>query len=98
MQFLESLVVADLVALPEQHSTLSVFTNENGGIIDDTIVNKQRDHFYVVSNAGCADKDWNHLIQQASAFRQRGKDVRVSLIDDQSLLALQGMTYAILLI
>lgn len=38
--------------------TLTLFTNEQGGIIDDLIVTKtDQGYLYVVSNAGCADKD-----------------------------------------
>lgn len=38
--------------------TLTLLTNEKGGIVDDLIVtNTSEDHLYVVSNAGCADKD-----------------------------------------
>lgn len=36
--FLERVTVADLGALPEGASTLSLITNEAGGIIDDTII------------------------------------------------------------
>lgn len=38
VKFLENLVVADLQSLKPNHATLSVFTNEKGGIIDDTII------------------------------------------------------------
>lgn len=42
--------------------TLSVLTTENGGIIDDLIVTRIGEQsFYVVANAGCADKDMTHL-------------------------------------
>lgn len=34
--FLESLVVGDIASLADGTGTLSVFTNEKGGIIDDT--------------------------------------------------------------
>lgn len=38
--------------------TLTLLTNERGGIVDDLIItNTLEDHLYVVSNAGCADKD-----------------------------------------
>ena len=40
--FLETLVVADIQALPPGTGTLSVFTNENGGVIDDTVITKVR--------------------------------------------------------
>ena len=42
--------------------TLSVFTTDNGGIIDDLIVTRTGEQsFYVVANAGCAEKDLLHL-------------------------------------
>ena len=42
--------------------TLSVLTTDNGGIIDDLIVTRIGEQsFYVVANAGCADKDMEHL-------------------------------------
>jgi aminomethyltransferase len=89
-KFLESLVVADLEALKIGSSTLSVFTNEKGGIIDDTVINKQDENgYYVVSNAGCADKDLAHIRKQIELFRAKGGDVKVDVLD-LSLVALQG--------
>lgn len=42
--------------------TLTLFTNDSGGIIDDLIVTKtDEDYLYIVSNAGCADKDLAHM-------------------------------------
>ena len=52
----ESLVVADIEGLAVNTGGLSLFTNPNGGIRDDCIINKVENHIYVVSNAGCADK------------------------------------------
>lgn len=57
IQFMESLIVADVEALSENHSSLSLFTNDKGGINDDLIITKTRNYLYVVSNAGCAEKD-----------------------------------------
>lgn len=46
-----------MTLFPPQGS-LTLFTNEKGGIIDDLIVTKtDQGYLYVVSNAGCADKD-----------------------------------------
>ena len=46
------------MALQENQGTLSLFTNARGGIIDDLIINKTDEgYLYVVSNAGCAEKD-----------------------------------------
>ena len=38
--FLETLVVGDVAGLADGTGTLSVFTNEQGGIIDDTVITK----------------------------------------------------------
>jgi aminomethyltransferase len=87
---LESLVVADAEELPVGSSTLSLFINEQGGIIDDTVINKQDDKgYYVVSNAGCAEKDLAHIRKQLAAFKAKGGDVDVTVLD-LSLVALQG--------
>lgn len=89
-RFLSSLVVGDVESLPVSASALSLFTNENGGIIDDTVINKQDvNSFYVVSNAGCAEKDLSHIRKHLTAFQNMGGDVSVNVIDN-SLIALQG--------
>ncbi|KAG0228537.1 hypothetical protein BGW41_003397 [Actinomortierella wolfii] len=90
IKFFESLTVADLENLPVGSGTLSVFTNENGGIIDDTIITKHQDSLYVVSNAGCADKDLAHIRKHLANFQNKGGDVDLKIIDDHSLIALQG--------
>ncbi|KAF9940432.1 hypothetical protein BGZ65_007051 [Modicella reniformis] len=90
VKFFESITVADIENLPVGSSTLSVFTNENGGIIDDTIICKHEDSLYVVSNAGCADKDLAHILGHLKDFQNKGGDVDLKIIDDHSLVALQG--------
>ena len=40
MPFLEKLVVGDVHGIKNGSGTLSVFTNEKGGIIDDTVITK----------------------------------------------------------
>lgn len=60
--YIESLIVGDIEGLKENQGTLSVFTNDTGGILDDLIVSKTTDgYLYVVSNAGCADKDYKNM-------------------------------------
>ena len=86
------MTVADISSLPLGHSTLSVFTNASGGIIDDTVINKQSDNnLYVVSNAGCAEKDLKHIREQLKVFQDKGGDVDVQVLDGVSLVALQGL-------
>ncbi|EPS94889.1 hypothetical protein FOMPIDRAFT_1026007 [Fomitopsis schrenkii] len=93
--FLEWLTPSSLSALEPYSSTLSVILNEQGGIIDDTIVTKHaEDAFYVVTNAGRREQDlawfkakldeWN-----ASERAQAGK-VEWEVLDGWGLLALQG--------
>lgn len=55
---MESMCTADLQNLEKNSSTLTVFTNKNGGILDDLIVTKiDEDHLYVVSNAARKEHD-----------------------------------------
>ena len=42
IKFLEGLVVGDISGIPDGQGSLSVFTNEQGGIIDDTVITKAR--------------------------------------------------------
>lgn len=54
--------MADLESLPVGSGSLSLLTNDHGGIIDDCIVTRTGPQdFFIVSNAGCADKDLRHL-------------------------------------
>ncbi|EIE81262.1 hypothetical protein RO3G_05967 [Rhizopus delemar RA 99-880] len=89
-KFFERLVVADLHQLPIGQGTLSLFTNEQGGIIDDTIIMQQQDSLYVVTNAACADKDLAHIRKHLAEYQKKGFDVDFDIIQDHSLIALQG--------
>lgn len=40
IEFLETLIVGDVASLDDRTGTLSVFTNEKGGIIDDSVITK----------------------------------------------------------
>uniref|UniRef100_A0A915L4I9 aminomethyltransferase n=1 Tax=Romanomermis culicivorax TaxID=13658 RepID=A0A915L4I9_ROMCU len=58
IEFIESLTPSDIRSLNENQGVLTVFTNDKGGIEDDLIVTKtSQDYLYVVTNAGCIDKD-----------------------------------------
>lgn len=60
----ESICTADIKGLPPNSGTLTVFTNDNGGILDDLIVTKVSDDLlYVVSNAACRKQD-SEIIQE----------------------------------
>uniref|UniRef100_A0A8C9Y0Z8 Aminomethyltransferase n=1 Tax=Sander lucioperca TaxID=283035 RepID=A0A8C9Y0Z8_SANLU len=90
VKFMESLVVADIAELKDNQGTLSLFTTEKGGIIDDLIVTKtDQGYLYVVSNAGCADKDSAHMKARLAEFKAAGFDVDLEFLDE-ALIALQG--------
>ncbi|KAL2341299.1 hypothetical protein Fmac_009239 [Flemingia macrophylla] len=89
--FLEKLVIADVAGLAPGTGSLTVFTNEKGGAIDDSVITKVKDdHIYLVVNAGCRDKDLAHIEEHMKAFKEKGGDVSWHIHDERSLLALQG--------
>jgi aminomethyltransferase len=90
-KYIESLVVSDIQNLKPNTGTLTVFTNEKGGIIDDLIVSStSSDYLYIVSNAGCADKDFAHMKSAEERMRAKNFDVKLERIENRGLLALQG--------
>ena len=90
-KYIESLIVSDIQGLKPDTGTLTVFTNDKGGIIDDLIVsNTSLDYLYIVSNAGCAQKDFAHMKRAEEAMRAQKMDVKLEKIEDRALIALQG--------
>lgn len=93
IKFIESLIVADIEGLKNNTGTLSLFTNEKGGIIDDLICSKicnDKEYLYVVSNAGCREKDLKYMMENIKKFKSEGKDVDIEVLEDYGLVALQG--------
>ena len=85
-EFIEALSVADVASMGLNKCSLSVLTNDQGGIIDDCIIAKHQDHLHIVSNAGNADTVWNWFNQN-----KNGKlDVHLERLYDRGLIALQG--------
>jgi len=96
-QFLEWLTPSSLSTLEPYRSTLSVFLNERGGIIDDTVITKHAsDAFYVVTNAGRRTEDlaWfrARLAEWNASERAKDGPVEHEVLDGWGLLALQGMS------
>ena len=91
--FLMSLTPSSLANLANYSSTLSVILNEDGGIIDDTIITKHSDDsFYVVTNAGRATEDKAHIEAKLKEWnaKNQGKEVKWETMDGWGLVALQG--------
>lgn len=67
--FLQKITPIDLSQLQPFTSSLSVLLNSEGGIIDDTIITKHGDEkYYMVTNAGCRDKDLAFMAEELKAF------------------------------
>ncbi|MDI3325468.1 glycine cleavage system aminomethyltransferase GcvT [Pontibacterium granulatum] len=85
---LEKLVPVDIIDLPAGKQRYALFTNEDGGIMDDLMVTNYGDWIYVVVNAACKDQDIAHM--QANL----GEGVELEVLDDRALVAVQGPTAA----
>jgi len=81
---LERLVPGDLQALPIGKVRYTMFTDPNGGILDDLMVSQAGDHLFMVVNAACKAADIAHL--RAGL----GAGVSIEPLEDRALLALQG--------
>eukprot|EP00898_Chlorokybus_atmophyticus_P004550 jgi/Chlat1/5096/Chrsp33S05113 len=93
ISFIETLVVGDIAGLTPGTGTLSVFTNDKGGIIDDTVVTRLPGDgmgVYLVVNAGCREKDLKHIGAKLEEYKKGGKEVDITVHEDRALLALQG--------
>lgn len=94
VKLLESITVADVANLQPGHSVLSLITNQNGGIEDDCIITNSGNYIYLVTNAGCIEKD-QQILQQAI---DKVKDVNIEYISSShSLIAVQGPSAASIL-
>ena len=83
---LESLVPVDIIDLPVGMQRYAMFTNAQGGILDDLMVaNLGDDELFLVVNAACKDQDLAHLHQHIGARCEIQ-----ALFEERALLALQG--------
>lgn len=83
---LETLVPVDIIDLPVGMQRYAMFTDAQGGILDDLMVaNLGDDTLYLVVNAACKDQDLAHLKKHI------GEQCQIeSLFEERALLALQG--------
>lgn len=81
---LERLVPVDVIDLPVGKQRYAIFTNPQGGILDDLMMANLGDHLFLVVNAACKAQDIAHLTAHLPA------GVHLEVIEDRALLALQG--------
>ncbi|MBD3678465.1 MAG: glycine cleavage system aminomethyltransferase GcvT [Rhodobacteraceae bacterium] len=81
---LERLVPVDILGLKPWRQRYALFTNDEGGVLDDLMVANRGDHLFLVVNAACKDADIAHLSAHLSDVCE------VETVTDRALVALQG--------
>ncbi len=84
MAGLEALMPVDVQSLAAGRQRYGLFTNEQGGILDDLMFANRGDHLFVVVNASCKAADIAHMSAHLSDVAE------VRPVTDRALLALQG--------
>ncbi len=84
IQNLERLMPCDLRNLKENRQTYTLFTNENGGVIDDLMISNKGSYFHLVVNASQKFEDFQHLKDNLSNF------CNIEFEENKSLIAIQG--------
>jgi aminomethyltransferase len=83
--FLNTITPSNFTNLALHKAKYTVLTNEQGGIIDDCIITKLDDeHFFIVYNAGCKEKDIAWITKQLPST------IDFRPLPNHALIALQG--------
>jgi aminomethyltransferase len=80
----ERLMPVDVAGLAKGRQRYGMFTNDEGGILDDLMFANRGDHLFVVVNAACKDQDIAHMRAHLADACE------VIAITDRALVALQG--------
>ncbi len=80
---LEALVPGDMQGLAVNQQRYTMFTNADGGVLDDLMALNRGDHLMLVVNAACKHQDIAHLKAHLSG-------VEIEYFPDRALMALQG--------
>ncbi len=86
---LETLVPVDIIDLPAGKQRYALFTNDEGGVLDDLMVANVSSEaagevLYVVVNAACKEQDIAHMRAHCT------DGIELQVLDDRALVALQG--------
>ena len=86
LDFVQKISINDASKLVPNKAQYSAMCYPDGGIIDDMLVYHRGDHYMLVINGACADKDIAWMHEQA-----KGMDITLTDISDEiNLLAVQG--------
>ncbi len=86
LDYVQKISINDASKLVQNKAQYSAMCYPDGGIIDDMLVYHRGDHYMLVINGACAEKDIAWMHEQA-----QGMDVTVNDVSDEiNLLAVQG--------
>ncbi len=83
-KWLETLVPGNIIDLKVNRTRYTMFTNEQGGILDDLMITKRENDIFLVVNAACKTQDIAHM----RANLPNG--IELTELNDRALIALQG--------
>ena len=81
---LAALTPSDIAGIGDGYLRYSLFLSDQGGVLDDLMIGRKGDVYYLVVNAGRADHDIAHLQKHLDA------STKLTIRTDRALLALQG--------
>ncbi len=83
-EWMETLVPGNIIDLKTNQIRYSMFTNDQGGILDDLMITKRENDLFLVVNAACKTQDIAHM----TAHLPEG--FTLTELTDRALVALQG--------
>ena len=83
-KWLETLVPGNIIDLKTNRIRYTMFTDENGGILDDLMITKRENDIFMVVNAACKEQDIAHMRANLPAH------LELIELNDRALVALQG--------
>jgi aminomethyltransferase len=86
LELVQHVSVNDAAKIEVGQAQYSAMCLEDGGIVDDLLVYRFRDHYMLVVNASNLAKDWAWIVHQSEAFDCELQDVS----ERTGLIALQG--------
>jgi len=82
--WLETLVPGNIIDLNPGSIRYTMFTNEDGGILDDLMITKRDNDIFMVVNAACKEQDIAHMRAHLPDH------LKLNELTDRALIALQG--------
>lgn len=90
LDFVQMMTTNDAGVLEAGQVQYSMFCRPDGGIVDDILVYREKDGFFLVVNASNTAKDFKWLEEHLARSTMAGRVKLANLSDDYALIAIQG--------